>query len=63
MNWKKRDWENLSTVQVRVIGKNEKSTIFFHQEKLTGSKQRVEMKDYWNKKMDKITNELKKASR
>ncbi len=64
MNWKKSDWENMSTVQVRVIRKGtNKTVISFHQEKLTDSKQRTEMKEYWNEKMDKITTEIKKASR
>lgn len=63
MNWKKEDWKNMSTVQVRVIGKGKKkTTISFHQEKLTDSKQRAEMEKYWNEKMDKITTEIKKAS-
>ncbi len=59
MNWKKKDWDNNSTLQVRVIGKSEnKTTISFHQEKLTDSNQREEMKRYWNKKMDKINSEI-----
>lgn len=63
MNWKKEKWKNMSTVQVRVIGKGKnKTTISFHQEKLTDFKQRNEMKKYWNEKMDKITTEIKKAS-
>ncbi len=62
MNWKKGDWENMSTVQVRVIGKGKnKTTISFHQEKLTDSKQRVEMKEYWNEKMNKIADEIQNA--
>lgn len=54
MNWKKKDWENVSTVQVRVMGNHEKATISFHQEKLLDNKQREEMKRYWNKKMTEI---------
>ncbi|WP_297089447.1 SRPBCC domain-containing protein [uncultured Draconibacterium sp.] len=64
MNWKKKEWENMSTVQVRVIGKGKNRTLIsFHQEKLTDFNQRAEMKEYWNEKMDKITKEIKKASR
>ncbi|WP_273567119.1 SRPBCC domain-containing protein [Maribacter halichondriae] len=64
LNWKKKDWKNMSTVQVRVIGKGKNKTLIsFHQEKLLDSNQRVEMKEYWNRKMDKITEEMKKASR
>lgn len=54
MSWKKKDWENTSTVQVRVIGNHEKATISFHQEKLLNNKQREEMKVYWNKKMTEM---------
>ena len=58
MNWKKRNWKNISTVQVRVIGNQEKATISFHQEKLLDENQREEMKLYWNKKMTKIEDTL-----
>lgn len=54
MNWKKKNWENISTVQVRIIGNHEKATISFHQEKLLNNNQREEMKLYWNKKMTEI---------
>ncbi len=59
MNWKKRDWENMSTVQVRVIGKDDNNTLIsFHQEKMLDSNQRAEMKEYWNQKMDQISREI-----
>jgi uncharacterized protein YndB with AHSA1/START domain len=48
MTWKKKNWGNISTVQVRVIGNSEKATIIFHQEKLIDENQRKEMKSYWN---------------
>ena len=51
LNWKKKNWQNLSTVQVRVMGNQEKATIIFHQEKLSDNPQREEMKKYWNEKM------------
>ncbi|WP_257667025.1 hypothetical protein [Parapedobacter tibetensis] len=54
MNWKKKNWENISTVQVRVIGNQEKATISFHQEELLDNNQREEMKLYWNEKMAEI---------
>ncbi|MDN5217489.1 ATPase [Fulvivirgaceae bacterium BMA12] len=54
LNWKKKNWENLSTVQVRVMGNQEKATISFHQEKLLDNSQREEMKKYWSEKMVKI---------
>ncbi len=47
MNWRKKDWDNTSTLQVRVIGKDiSQSIIGFHQEKLKNSRQRIEMKAY-----------------
>ena len=55
LNWKKESWKNMSTVQVRVIGNQEKTTISFHQEKLLDAEQRNEMKEYWNKVMNEIT--------
>lgn len=58
MNWKKKDWENVSTVQVRVIGNDEKATISFHQDNLLDNNQREEMKLYWNKKMTEIENAI-----
>ena len=59
MNWKKGNWENMSTLQVRVIGKEyAKSVISFHQEKLVNSVQRAEMKEYWSRRMDGISEEL-----
>ena len=61
MNWKQKDWKNMSTVQVRIIGKGKnKSSISFHQEKLIDSNQRAEMKEYWNKKMNIIAEEIEK---
>lgn len=58
MNWKKRDWQNISTLQVRTIGNNGKTTVSFHQEKLLDAAQREEMKNYWNQKMEILAAEL-----
>lgn len=54
MSWKKEIWENISTVQVRIIKNREKTTVSFHQEKLLDNRQREEMKLYWNEKMDEL---------
>lgn len=62
INWKKKAWKNMSIVQVRVIKKDNKSLISFHQEKLIDAKQRDEMKSYWNIKMDEITDQLTKPA-
>ncbi len=63
INWKKENWVNTSTVQIRVIGNQERSTLAIHQEKLLGPEQRSEMKVHWNAVMGKIVKELTKISR
>ncbi len=63
LNWKPKNWENMSTVQIRVIGDENKTTIAIHQEKLLNSEQRAEMKKYWTEIMRKLTNEMNKDSR
>ena len=63
LNWKRKEWENLSTVQIRVIGNKNKVTISFHQEKLYDSIQRDEMKEYWNKIIDEISKEIEETSK
>ena len=62
INWQKKNWTNISTVQLRVIGNKKKTTIKFHQEKLVGSEQREEMKLYWNKIVNKISMEIEKEA-
>lgn len=63
LNWKKKDWTNMSTVQIRVLAKNkDKTTISFHQEKLLDSIQRKEMKKYWYEKMEKIMEAIEKLN-
>ncbi len=47
LNWKPKTWKNMSTVQIRVIGNENKTTIAIHQEKLLNSEQRNKMKEYW----------------
>jgi len=59
LSWKPKNWENMSTIQIRVIGNQEMTTIAIHQENLLNSEQRSEMKEYWNKIMKKIETELK----
>lgn len=61
LTWKRKDWENVSTLQIRVIPAKEKTTISFHQDKLMNSGQREEMKSYWNKILEEIKNKLNTA--
>jgi len=57
LTWQKVGWEKASTVQVRIIpGASNKTTISFHQEKLSDQNVREEMKKYW----EKVLTELKK---
>jgi hypothetical protein len=60
LKWKKKDWTNFSTVQVRIIPIAEKkSTVSFHQEHLLNSAQRLEMKNYWSAVLDHLVTEIK----
>ena len=58
LNWKRKTWENMSTVQIRVIGNEDKTTIAIHQEKLLNAGQRNEMKGYWSKIMKTLIDEM-----
>jgi uncharacterized protein YndB with AHSA1/START domain len=54
LNWKKVDWPNMSTLQIRVMGDEKKTTVSFHQEKLKDSHQRDEMSAHWTAVMEAI---------
>ena len=58
LNWKPKIWKNMSTVQIRVIGNETKTTIAIHQEKLLNPEQRNEMKEYWTQTINLLTNYL-----
>ena len=62
LNWKLKNWKNMSTVQIRVIENTGKATIAIHQEKLLNIEQRAEMKEYWNEIMKEIATEFKKPA-
>lgn len=62
LNWKPKNWENMSTIQIRVIGNQEKTTVAIHHEKLLNAEQRAEMKEHWNEIMNKIGTEIKKPA-
>lgn len=48
MKWKRPEWDNFSTLQIRIIANKGKTTFSFHQENLLSSKQRKEMKEHWH---------------
>ena len=58
LNWKLKTWKNITTVQIRVIGNETKTTIAIHQEKLLNPQQRNEMKEYWGGVIEKLTNKI-----
>jgi hypothetical protein len=59
LSWKPQYWTNISSLQIRVISSKDKATVSFHQDKLLDSKQREEMKRYWDGVLLKIGNSLK----
>lgn len=60
LTWKPKQWTNTSALQIRAIPNKDKTTISFHQDKLLDSKQREEMKKYWEEVIEKIENEISK---
>lgn len=59
ITWWPKDWEKASTIQIRVIPNGEKTTISFHQENLKGAQEREEMRQRWEKVLDKLEGLLK----
>lgn len=60
LTWKKKDWNNISTLQIRTISLLDKTTISFHQERLLNYLQRIEMKDFWTNILKELSTKLKK---
>ncbi|MFC9539367.1 SRPBCC domain-containing protein [Lysinibacillus sp. NPDC056959] len=61
LTWQKVGWEKASTVQVRIIpGASNKTTISFHQEKLSDQNVREEMKKYWEKVLTELKERITK---
>jgi uncharacterized protein YndB with AHSA1/START domain len=58
ITWKKKEWPNVSTVQVRIIPAKKGATISFHQEKMLNSFQREEMKKHWDAILKKIEDRI-----
>lgn len=59
LTWKPKHWENISALQMRVINSKGKTTISFHQDKLSDSAQREEMKKHWDTVLENISDKLK----
>lgn len=61
LTWQKVGWEKASTVQVRIIpSSSNKTTISFHQEKLSDQNVREEMKKYWEKVLTELKERIPK---
>lgn len=60
MTWKRKNWENTSTLQIRIIPLKDSATISFHQEKLADNEQREDMKQHWESVIKDIEKALKK---
>ncbi|MCU6791997.1 SRPBCC domain-containing protein [Paenibacillus sp. WQ 127069] len=59
MTWGTKDWEQPSTLQIRLLSdKPDKTTISFHQEKLDSSNTREQMKLHWEQVLAAITNQI-----
>ena len=58
MKWHPRHWDNVSSVQIRVIPSGEKTTISFHQEKMADEDQRKTMKIYWSNILNQLSREF-----
>jgi uncharacterized protein YndB with AHSA1/START domain len=56
--WKKNGWQNISTLQIRIITSKSGTTISFHQEKLIDDNQRSEMKKHWENMLTKLTDKI-----
>ena len=54
LTWRPRDWQNASTIQVRVIPRGAKTTISFHQEHLPGAKEREQMRQRWHRVLEQM---------
>lgn len=60
LTWQPVGWEKPSTIQVRVIPSNMKTTIGFHQENIPGADEREQMRQHWGKVMEEIEKSLMK---
>jgi hypothetical protein len=58
LTWKKLEWKNVSTLQIRVLSSKTGTILSFHQENLGDYNQREEMKERWVKVLDKINSKI-----
>lgn len=59
LTWKKPEWQNTSTIQIRCIASAPHKTIIsIHQEKLDSKEQREEMKEHWTQIIDVLAKSM-----
>lgn len=58
LTWKPKNWTKPSTIQVRVIPSEMRTTIAFHQENLPDSEQREKRRAFFKSAIDQIENAL-----
>lgn len=57
--WRLPGWDNNATIQLRIMGNENKATIAFHVERLLSKEQRVQTSEYLSKVMDNLILKLK----
>lgn len=61
LTWQPGDWPRASTLQVRVIPKDERTTIAFHQEHLPGPDEREARRAHFARVLDAIGERLRES--
>ena len=59
LTYRRKDWENTSTLQIKILAAKTGTTISIHQEKLADEDQREEMRLHWEKVLIKLATALK----
>jgi uncharacterized protein YndB with AHSA1/START domain len=54
ITWQPRGWSRASTIQLRVIPKENKTVVAFHQEHLPGPKERAERREHYKAALDNL---------
>jgi hypothetical protein len=54
ITWQPQGWQRASTIQVRVIPKEDRTVIAFHQEHLPGAKEREERRAHYTSALDEL---------
>ncbi|WP_414938559.1 SRPBCC domain-containing protein [Amycolatopsis sp. cmx-11-51] len=54
LTWRPKDWDHDSTLQITVSGTEQKSTLRFQQEWLTGTDEREEQRAYWTDVTERV---------